>query len=224
MERAVVLLSGGLDSAVCLAVASQNREVHALTFDYGSKHDKEIESAKEVGRIFNVKRHTIMKVRLDAIGGSTLTDDNMAVDTSGQMSEGIPASYVPARNIIFLSIGVAMAEAIGAGEVYIGANSVDYSGYPDCRPEFVEVFQKMIEAGTKTGVEGKPVKIVAPLLKMSKAGIIEFGKALDVPFELTWTCYTGGERACGKCEACLLRLKGFREAGIEDPIAYEVEG
>jgi 7-cyano-7-deazaguanine synthase len=221
MERAVVLLSGGLDSTTCLAIASQEHEIHALTFDYGSKHSREINAAKLIADSFEVKKHTIVNVGLDAIGSSSLTDENIPVDKSGKMADGIPASYVPARNVIFLSIGVALAESIGASKVYIGANSIDSSGYPDCRPEFIEAFQNVIEKGTKMGVEGHPVKVVAPLLRKSKTEIVQLGTQLGVPFELTWTCYAGCERACGRCEACLLRLKGFEEAGLNDPVEYE---
>lgn len=216
-----MLLSGGLDSATCLAIACQDHAVHALTFDYGSRHSREIESAKAIAERMGVTDHSIIKVGLDVIGGSSLTDEGIGIDQSGGTTSDIPTSYVPARNIIFLSLGVAMAEKVGAGEVYIGANVIDYSGYPDCRPEFIEAFQQAIVKGTKTGVEGKGVIIVAPLLSMSKAQIIKKGIELGVPYELTWTCYAGGDRACGKCEACLLRLKGFEEAGLIDPIDYE---
>ncbi len=218
------MLSGGLDSATCLAIASQSYEVHALTIYYGSKHSKEQESAKALVAYFNVSSHTILKVDLNAIGGSSLTDENIKLDQGKKFEEigkEIPSSYVPARNMTFLSLAMGLAEVVKAEKIFIGANSVDYSGYPDCRPEFFESFQKTAELGTKTGVDGKPVMIKSPLLHLTKAKIIRKGTELGVPYELTWTCYSGGVKACGKCEACLLRLEGFREAGINDPVEYE---
>jgi len=221
MEKAVVLLSGGLDSATCLAIAAETRDVHALTFDYGSKHSREIDSAKAVAAKLGADKHTVMKIELDAIGGSSLIDENIDIEKTGNVTGEIPSSYVPARNLTFLSLGVALAEVVGAGEVFIGANSIDYSGYPDCRPEFIDAFQKAVDVGTKAGAGGTSVKIIAPLLNMSKSQIIQKGAEMGVPYELTWTCYSGGERACGKCEACVLRLRGFEGAGIADPIEYE---
>lgn len=224
VERAVVLLSGGLDSATCAAIASKDHEVYALTFDYGGKHAREIVSAKYLAKHLAVKKHLIVKVDLAAIGGSSLLDESTPVTTTKKEKEigkDIPSTYVPARNLTFLSMGVALAEAVGAGKVFIGANAVDYSGYPDCRPEFINAFQKAVDKGTKCGVNGKPVKIIAPLIDLSKSDIIKRGKELGVPFEKTWTCYLGGKKACGKCEACVLRLAGFREAGLHDPIEYE---
>jgi len=224
MQKAVVLLSGGLDSATCAAIAARERTVTALTFDYGSVHSIEIDAAKTIARHLEIIDHVIVKVGLDVIGGSSLTDPEIPVDTDpthNEIGKHIPTSYVPARNIIFLSLGVALAEVRGVDEVYIGANAVDYSGYPDCRPEFIDAFQNVIAKGTKKGVEGRPVKITTPLLQMSKADIIRKGEELGVPFELTRTCYSGGEKACGRCEACVLRLAGFEEAGFDDPIEYE---
>lgn len=223
-QRAVVLLSGGLDSATCLAIASKDFEVHALTFDYGSKHSREIAAAKTLAAHFKVKKHIVMKIDLAAIGGSSLTDDKIPLEktkSAKEIGKAIPSSYVPARNLTFLSLGIALAEAVGARKVFIGANSVDYSGYPDCRPEFIAAFQKAADVGTRAGVEGKPVVIETPLLRLSKSDIIRKGAALGVPFELTWTCYAGGKKACGKCESCQLRLAGFREAGMDDPIDYD---
>ncbi|MDO9538130.1 MAG: 7-cyano-7-deazaguanine synthase QueC [Thermoplasmata archaeon] len=224
IQRAVVLLSGGLDSATCLALASKDYEVHALTFDYGSKHSREIDAAKAIAAHFDAKSHRILKVDLAVIGGSSLTEDTIPIKKAGSVDEigqTIPNTYVPARNMTFLSLGMALAEVVGASKLFIGANSVDYSGYPDCRSEFIEAFQRAAELGTKTGVKGQPIKIETPLLKLSKAQIIAKGSELGVPFHLTWTCYKGGEKACGKCEACQLRLAGFREAGIDDPVRYE---
>ncbi len=224
IEKIVVLLSGGLDSATCLAMASQEFEVHGLTIDYGSKHSREIDSARKLAEHFKIASHTILKVELNAIGGSSLTDDNIQLDSGKDLHDigkEIPSSYVPARNMTFLSLAVGLAEVSGAEKIFIGANAVDYSGYPDCRPEFFEAFQKTAELGTKAGIEGKPVKIEAPLLMLTKAEIIKKGTELGVPYELTWTCYSGNELACGKCEACVLRLEGFRGAGIPDPVSYD---
>lgn len=224
MERAVVLLSGGLDSAICAAIASKDHEVYALTFDYGSRHSKEISSAKSLAKHLAMKKHLIVKVDLAAIGGSSLLDENAPVTTTTKkkdIGKDIPSTYVPARNLTFLSMGVAFAEAVGAVKLFIGANAIDYSGYPDCRPEFISAFQNAVNKGTKCGVNGKPVKIIAPLIDLSKAEIIKKGKELGVPFEKTWTCYLGGKKACGKCEACVLRLAGFREAGLRDPLEYK---
>lgn len=224
IERAVVLLSGGLDSATCLAIASKDFEVYALTFDYGSRHSREIAAAKTLAAHFKVKKHTIMKIDLAAIGGSSLTDDNIPLEKvkpTREIGKAVPSSYVPARNLTFLSLGIGLAEVVGARKVFIGANSVDYSGYPDCRPEFIAAFQKAADVGTRAGVEGKPVLIETPLLRLSKLEIIRKGTALGVPFKLTWTCYAGGKKACGKCESCQLRLAGFKEAGLDDPIDYD---
>ncbi len=219
-----MLLSGGLDSATCLAIASEDFEVHALTIDYGSKHSREQKSAESLAGHFRVSSHTIVKVGLDAIGGSSLTDENMELE-KGKVLEDIgkeiPSSYVPARNITFLSIASGLAEVVGARTIFIGANAVDYSGYPDCREEFLTAFESALEKGTKAGVEGSPIRIEAPLLKLTKGEIIRRGTEMGVPYELTWTCYSGGEKACGKCEACRLRLEGFREAGRDDPVEYE---
>ena len=219
-----MLLSGGLDSGTCLAIASQDHEVHALTIDYGSKHSRELDSAGRLATYYRVASHRILKIDMSAIGGSSLTDERVLLDTGKMLDEigkEIPSSYVPARNMAFLSLAVGLAEVVGASKIFIGANSVDFSGYPDCRPEFIESFQRTAELGTKAGVEGKPIRIIAPLLSMSKTEIVKKGKELKVPFQMTWTCYAGGARACGKCEACLLRLEGFKKAGMKDPIRYE---
>ncbi len=223
IESAVILLSGGLDSATSLAIARRDHDVHALTFDYGSRHSREIRAADAIARHYHVRDHRIIVVQMDMIGGSALTQPGQPIDMDKPLEDigrTIPATYVPARNMTFLSLGVAMAEAVGASKVFIGANAVDYSGYPDCRPEFISAFERAAELGTKAGCEGKPVRIEAPLIRMSKAEIIRKGTELEVPFELTWNCYLGGETACGTCEACRLRLAGFKEAGIDDPIEY----
>ncbi len=207
-----------------MAIASQDYEVHALTIDYGSKHSRELESASKLAEHFKAASHRTIKIDLGIIGGSSLTDEKIILDTGKKLEEigkEIPSSYVPARNMTFLSLAMGLVEVVGAEKIFIGANAVDYSGYPDCRPEFFEAFQKTAELGTKAGVEGKPVIIESPLLRLTKAQIISKGMELKVPYELTWTCYSGGDKACGKCEACLLRLEGFREVGINDPIRYK---
>ena len=223
--RAVVLLSGGLDSSTCLAIAlSKGREVQALTVDYGQRHRKEIEAAKNVAKHFGVKEHTVVTVDLAEIGGSALTDTSVAVPerrSTEEMARGIPVTYVPARNTILLGLALARAEASDADEIYIAATSVDFSGYPDCRPEFYEAFREVARLGTKRGVEGRPVRIHTPLIRMTKADIVRTGDQLGVPFDLTWSCYHGRAKACGVCDSCQLRLKGFREAGLRDPIPYE---
>ncbi len=220
--RAVVLLSGGLDSTTTLAMAiHEGYEVYALSFDYGQRHSRELESAKKIARYYKVP-HKIMNVDLRQIGGSALTDSIEVPERELEEIKGeIPVTYVPARNTILLSFALAYAEVIDADAIFYGANAIDYSGYPDCRPEYVEAFERMANLGTKRGVEGKFIKIVAPLINMTKAEIIKRGMKLGVPYELTWSCYRGGERACGRCDSCLLRLKGFMEAGYEDPLEYE---
>jgi 7-cyano-7-deazaguanine synthase len=220
--RGVVLLSGGLDSSTVLAMAlDMGYEVHALSFDYGQRHSRELESAKKIAKYYNVP-HKIIKLDLRQIGGSALTDDIEVPERKmDDIKEEIPITYVPARNTILLSIALGYAEVIDADAVFYGANAIDYSGYPDCRPEYVEAFEKCANLGTKRGVEGKPIKIMAPIIHMTKAEIIKKGMELGVPYELTWSCYRGGKKACGRCDSCLLRLKGFMEAGYEDPLEYE---
>ncbi|MCX8173114.1 MAG: 7-cyano-7-deazaguanine synthase QueC [Thermoplasmata archaeon] len=221
--KAVLLLSGGLDSATVLGIAkSEGYEIHALSFVYGQRHGKELASAEKLCKYFGVKNHVIIKINLDEIGGSALTDRTIDVPgANAESGRAIPVTYVPARNLIFLSIAGAYAEVIGASTIFIGANQVDFSGYPDCREEFLKSFEETLAKGTKAGVSGKRIRVVAPLLLMTKGEIIKEGMRLGVPYELTWTCYKGGELACGQCEACILRLKGFRDAGYEDPLKYE---
>ncbi|HEV8594741.1 MAG TPA: 7-cyano-7-deazaguanine synthase QueC [Thermoplasmata archaeon] len=223
--RAVVLLSGGLDSTTALAIAaSKGREIYALTVDYGQRHRKEIDAAKKVGKHFHVKEHKVLAVDLGSIRGSALTDRSVAVPRGRDpmaMAEGIPATYVPARNTILLGLALAYAESVDAGEVYIAANAIDYSGYPDCRPEFYEAFREVARLGTKRGVEGRPIEIHTPLIRMTKEDIVRTGARLGVPFALTWSCYFGRAKACGVCDSCQLRGKGFRAAGIEDPVPSE---
>ncbi|NPA75506.1 MAG: 7-cyano-7-deazaguanine synthase QueC [Euryarchaeota archaeon] len=220
--KAVVLLSGGLDSTTVVAMAREmGYEVFALSFDYGQRHSREMESAIKVAKYYGIE-HKILKIDLRQIGGSALTDDIEVPERElDEIEKEIPITYVPARNTILLSYALAYAEVIGADAIFYGANAIDYSGYPDCRPEYVEAFEKMANLGTKRGVEGHPIKILAPLMHMSKADIIKKGIELGVPYELTWSCYRGGEKACGRCDSCLLRLRGFMEAGAEDPIEYE---
>jgi 7-cyano-7-deazaguanine synthase len=224
---AVVLLSGGMDSATTAAIASsQGFELHALSFRYGQRHAAELKAAERVARSLSITRHVILDIDLRAIGGSALTSD-LAVpkDTPLEtIGERIPATYVPARNTIFLSFALALAETVGASDIFIGANALDYSGYPDCRPEYFRAFQAMADLATRGGVEGgRRVTIHTPLIELSKHQIIERGMALGVDFGLTLTCYDPAEdgAACGRCEACQLRLNGFREIGIEDPVVYQ---
>jgi 7-cyano-7-deazaguanine synthase len=228
MKKAVVLLSGGLDSTVTLAKAKERGyELYPLSFDYGQRHDKELGSAKKIAEWYSVTEHKILKIDLAQIGGSALTDKGIAVPEKRkveEIGEDIPITYVPARNTILLSLAIGYSEVVGAEAVFTGANAIDYSGYPDCRPEFFEAFQKVVELGTKTGVDGKLIQIKYPLINLTKAEIVKEGVRLNVPFHLTWSCYKGGEKACGKCDSCILRIKGFKEAGVEDPIEYEEHG
>jgi 7-cyano-7-deazaguanine synthase len=228
MVKAVILLSGGLDSSVTLAMAKEeDYELYPLSFDYGQRHGKELESARKIAEYYGLKEHKIMKIDLTQIGGSALTDKSISVPEKKELEDigkDIPITYVPARNTILLSLAVGYAEVIFANAVFIGANALDYSGYPDCRPEYLEAFQKVVQLGTKMGSEGKPIEIKYPLINMTKAQIIKEGANLKVPFYLTWSCYKGGDLACGKCDSCLLRLKGFREANITDPIEYDKNG
>ena len=222
----MALLSGGLDSTVTLAFAlAQGYEVVPLSFRYGQRHAKELEAAKSVAKHYGLKKHVIVDIDLSSFETSALTSKKLDVPkkrTAAKMGADIPVTYVPARNIIFLSVAAGLCETIGADVIFIGANAIDYSGYPDCRPEFFRAFEGALKAGTKAGVEGSPMRIEAPLLHKSKAEIVKLGKELKAPLHLTWSCYEGGERACGRCDSCLLRLKGFKEAGFKDEIAYEV--
>src|SRR6266571_702790 len=225
MKRAVVLLSGGLDSTTTLAIAmAEGYDAYALSFDYGQRHQIEIEAARRVANSLGVKEHRVAKIDMRIFGGSALTDDldvpKKRLET--EIAHGIPATYVPARNTIFLAYSLAWAEVIPTGHIFIGANAIDYSGYPDCRPEFIEAFETLANLGTKTGVEGARFRVHAPLIKFSKAEIIHKALELDVDLSLTHSCYDPSPDglACGECDSCLFRLKGFREAGVEDPIRY----
>jgi 7-cyano-7-deazaguanine synthase len=226
-RNAVVLLSGGLDSTTVLAIARRaGYQVYALTFRYGQRHEAEIEAARRVAALFGVKQHVVAEIDLRAFGGSALTDD-IAVPKNRapeEMSEGIPVTYVPARNTIFLSFALAWAEVAGASDIFIGVNALDYSGYPDCRPEYIEAFQRMADLATRAGVEGKQrLKIHTPLINLSKAQIVKKGIELGVDYSLTVTCYdpSADGAACGCCDACRLRLKGFSENGMSDPATYQ---
>ncbi len=225
MPRAVVLLSGGLDSTVTLAKARQEGyEAYALTCLYGQRHERELQAAREVAEAMGVLEHHVLEVDLSAWGGSALTDDELEVPTGrevDEMSETIPVTYVPARNLVFLSLATSFAETRQAEAVFIGANAVDFSGYPDCRPAFLEAFEHAANLGTKRGVEGSGIDVVAPLVDLPKRDIVELGVELGAPLELTWTCYQGGQAQCGRCDACRLRLEGFQKAGVEDPVPYK---
>lgn len=217
-KRAVCLLSGGLDSATTLAIAlHEGFEVFALSVDYGQLHLREMDSAKMIALYFKVE-HVLLKVPMPW-KGSSLLDPNIPLSKySGEETHLIPTSYVPARNTVLIGIAASMAEAKGARSIFIGANAVDYSGYPDCRPEYFKVYQELLRTGMKCGISGDPIEIKTPLLYLSKAEIIKSGIALGVPYELTWSCYAGREEPCGECDSCVLRAKGFKEAGIRDPI------
>jgi 7-cyano-7-deazaguanine synthase len=225
MKKAVCLISGGIDSCVTTYIAkSKGYEIFALSFNYGQRHKKEIECAKKIAQLVKAKKHVIFNINLDKFGGSSLVDKKLKLEFNRSIDEigkKIPSTYVPARNTIFLSIAVAYAEIIDADAIFIGVTSTDYSGYPDCRPEYIEAFQKMVNFATKKCIEGNSIEIKAPLLYLSKAEIIKKGKKLGVPFDKTWSCYLGGKLACGKCDSCLLRLKGFKEAELNDPIKYK---
>lgn len=222
-KKAVVLLSGGLDSATVLAIArEQGFSCYALSFDYGQRHAAELQAAKNVAQALSAIKHHVMPIGLGALGGSALTDTNLAVPVEESAEQSIPITYVPARNTVFLALALGWAEVLDAHDIFIGVNAVDYSGYPDCRPVFIEAFEKMANLGTKTGVEGQGFQITAPLITMSKAQIIQRGHELGVDYALTVSCYQADEkgRACGRCDSCRLRNKGFADAGIPDPTRY----
>jgi 7-cyano-7-deazaguanine synthase len=222
MPKAVCLLSGGLDSSTCLALAlREGYACYALSFDYGQRHRVELEAAARVAERLGARQHRVMRIGLEAFGGSALTSD-IAVPkarSTQEMAHGIPITYVPARNTIFLSFALAWAEVLEAGDIFMGVNALDYSGYPDCRPEFIEAYQHMANLATKAGVEGRMhLRIHTPLMELNKAQIVTLARDLGLDFSLTHSCYDPlpGGRACGQCDACLLRRKGFEEAGIED--------
>ena len=222
-KKAVVVLSGGLDSTTCMGIArAEGYELYPLTFDYGQRHNREVEQAKKVASFFKVKDHRVVSLNfLNQIGGSALTDLNVDVPVNREIDDEIPITYVPARNLIFLSLATAYAEVVGAEAIYIGVSAVDYSGYPDCRPEFIQSMEQTIQLATRVGTTGKGIRIQTPLLNLTKKETIELGLKLGVPYELTTSCYLGEEEACGVCDSCILRLKGFAEAGAKDPVPYK---
>ena len=225
--NAVILLSGGIDSATAAAIAKQQGfQLHALSFDYGQRHVRELDSARRVAAFLQTESHRLIKFDLRAIGGSALTDhiEVPKERSATAIAQGIPVTYVPARNTIFLSFALALAERIDAADIFFGANQLDYSGYPDCREEYILAFQRMANLATKAGVEGKSrLTIRVPLLHMSKAEIIKQGHELGLDYGLTWSCYDpmSDGQACGRCDSCQLRLKGFKQAGAVDPVSYQ---
>jgi 7-cyano-7-deazaguanine synthase len=223
-KEAVVLLSGGLDSTTVLAIAlAEGYSCSCLSFRYGQRQQVEVERAERIARVMGARRHLVLRLDLDTIGGSALTDDiEVPRDrTDDELQTGIPATYVPGRNIIFLSHALAWAEVIGAADIFLGINAIDYSGYPDCRPQFLAAFEKMANLGTRAGSENRPFTLHAPLISMNKKEIIEKGLSLGVDYSLTHSCYDPlGDAACGRCDACRLRLRGFARAGIPDPAKY----
>jgi len=235
MKKAVVLLSGGLDSTTCLAIARDlGFQCYGISFDYGQRHRSELEASRNVGKALGLVEHKTIPINLRAFGGSALTDmsidvptDNVGAITGNKLKSeketSIPVTYVPARNTIFLSLSLGYAEVLKAQDIFIGVNAVDYSGYPDCRPEFIQAFEKMANLATKTAVEGQEIRLHTPLISLSKADIIKQGVALGVDYSLTVSCYKADSLgyACGHCESCLLRQQGFKQAGIEDLTHYQ---
>jgi len=225
MKPAIVLLSGGLDSATTAAVASRDGfEVHALSFRYGQRHAHELTAASRVAHALRVASHRVLELDLRAFGGSALTADlDVPKDRPAkELSDGVPITYVPARNTIFLSMALAFAEVIGAHDIFVGVNAIDYSGYPDCRPEFIAAFEALAKLATRAGIEGSPLRIHTPLIHLSKGEIVALGLELGVDYSLTSSCYdpTADGRACGHCDSCQLRLRGFQANNMRDPIAY----
>jgi len=221
-KKAVILVSGGLDSATVLAMAkAEGYECYALSFDYGQRHCAELEAAKNISEVYGAVEHQVLHLDLNQLGGSALTDTSIDVPTV--MEEGIPVTYVPARNTIFLSMALAWAEILKSDDIFIGVNAVDYSGYPDCRPEYIQAYEKMANLATKVGVEGNVLKIHTPLIDMTKAEIILQGLQKGVDYSLTVSCYAADDkgRACGECDSCRLRRKGFEDAGVKDPTNYQ---
>lgn len=220
-KKAVVLVSGGLDSATCLAIArAQGYELYAISFDYGQRHRAELVAAATVANAFQAKAHKLVTLDMGTIGGSALTDNNLSVPEAP--TEGIPITYVPARNTVFLALALGWAEVLNADDIFIGVNAVDYSGYPDCRPEFIRAFEKMANLATKKGVEQNSISIHTPLIDLTKAQIIQQGTELGVDYSLTVSCYQADDQglACGKCDSCRLRRQGFVDAGVPDPTRY----
>jgi len=222
LKKAVVLLSGGMDSAVALYIARKKYDCFCLTFDYGQRHKSELDAAAKIARLAGAK-HRVLKISFPW-KGSSLLDKKIKVPIGRSVDiikKQVPSTYVPARNIIFLSFATSCAEVIKAETIFIGAHTQDYSGYPDCRPDFFKVFQKVIDKGTKTGTDKKSIKIEIPLLKYNKEKILKIGQKLKVPFEFTWSCYKGGKNPCGSCDSCLFRKKAFEKLGIKDPASFK---
>lgn len=225
-RKAVCLISGGLDSCVTAFIAQkEGYDLYAMSFDYGQLHKRELTCAKKIAKAVGARDHMVFFVDLKRFGGSSLLDKSFTFPQDQEVGDigkkGIPSTYVPARNTVFLSLALGYAEAINAEAIFIGAHAMDYSGYPDCRPEYFQAFQTLANLATRRGVEGTPITIKTPILNLSKADIIKKGVELKAPFEDTWSCYQGDRKACGRCDSCLLRLKGFHEAGVEDPLRYE---
>lgn len=225
MKRAVVILSGGLDSTVCMSVAhKEGYELYPITYSYGQRHSREVGQAGKVAGYYGCARHLVVETGFfRSIGQSALTSDEIGVPAGRsveEMGRDIPVTYVPFRNAVFLSMAAGYAEATGAEKVYFGANALDYSGYPDCRPRFIQAFQEAVNLGAAASERGNPIKIETPLVSLTKAEIVRLGVQNGAPLHLTTSCYLGGEKACGRCDSCILRLKGFQEAGIKDPIEY----
>ncbi len=224
MKKAVILVSGGLDSTTVLAIAkSQGFECHTMSFDYGQRHRSELQAANDTATLLGAKSHKVIKLDLSSIGGSALTDETIAVPEHAAADGEIPITYVPARNTVFLSIAMGWAEVLGASDIFIGVNAVDYSGYPDCRPDFIAAFQCMANVATRAGVEGKGLRIQTPLISLTKAEIIEKGTLLGVDYSKTVSCYQADDqgKACGRCDSCRLRKQGFADAGVNDPTMYQ---
>lgn len=223
LKKAVILVSGGLDSATCLAIArAEGYDCYALSFNYGQRASSELDAAMRLSTAFSVHQHQVIPLGIGQLGGSALTDTSMAMPESGVVADLIPTTYVPARNTVFLSYALAWAEVLEADSIFIGVNALDYSGYPDCRPEFIAAFEKMANLATRIGVEGRPIRIKTPLIELSKADIIRLGHRLGVNYGMTVSCYQADSRgrACGRCDSCRLRRKGFADAGIDDPTPY----
>lgn len=220
-KRAVIMVSGGLDSTTVMAIAkNEGYSCYTLAFDYGQRHRSELAASEATAKAFGAVSHKVVQLDLRSIGGSALTDDS--IDVPETMGEGIPVTYVPARNTVFLSIAMGWAEVLGADAIFLGVNAVDYSGYPDCRPEFIDAFEKVANLATKSGVEGNKLSIRAPLMKMTKGEIVKLGVELGVDYSQTVSCYQANEagEACGKCDSCVLRAQGFADAGVPDPTRY----
>lgn len=222
-KKAIVVLSGGLDSSTCAYIAKNHGyDIYCISFNYGQRHTKELECAAEIAKRVGAKEHRILTLPTPTgtslvAGAEEIPEERSLED----MSKEIPSTYVPARNTVFIALGLQYAEEVGASAIYVGVNAIDYSGYVDCRPEYIEAWQELINRATKRTVEGGEIKLMTPLLQLYKSEIIEEGMALGVPYELTQSCYKGGGKACGKCDSCKLRLKGFKEAGFTDPVEYE---